>query len=263
MTIEDKRVLILGDTHGDLGHLIWAIDLAKKMDCDEIVQAGDFGYWEHTQHGQQFLDKLNTRLGHAGLKVHWIDGNHENHTVLRLNYGPGGNRHLPTPEGFWSIRPNINYIPRGTRWSWGGVEFLGIGGAFSIDKAARTEGVSWWPEEMITDHEVELASEDGAVDVVISHDVPMFVDLYPHLAALGMTRPWKWDENSLANRRQLDKVFDRTFPKRWYHGHYHIRYTDTVDGCKFTGLAANINQFGDPHWHWNQSATILQTDEVG
>jgi hypothetical protein len=233
------------------------------MDVDRIVQAGDFGYWEHTDKGHQFLGRLNSKLEKAGLKIHWIDGNHENHTVLRLNYGPGGNRHLPTPEGFWEIRPNINYIPRGTRWEWGGVSFLGIGGAYSIDKEYRTEGVSWWPEEMVTDAEVDAAVSGGQVDVVVSHDVPLFVDLTPHLMGVGITRPWKWDENSLRNRKQLSTVFDGVTPKRWYHGHYHLRYTESVDMCRFVGLAANINQFGDQDWSWTQSVVIVNTDEVG
>lgn len=262
MTIEDKRVLILGDTHGDLGHLIWAIDKAKAFDCDEIVQVGDFGYWEHTHEGGRFLDKLDGKLSQAGFKLHWIDGNHENHTVLRLNYGPGGNRHLPTPEGFWEIRPNINYIPRGTRWEWGGVSFLGIGGAYSIDKDYRKPGKSWWPEEMITDDEVQLCVEGGPVDVVISHDVPKFVDLYPHLANVGITRPWKWDEDSLANRQQLSEVYDAVKPQKWIHGHYHLRYTETVDGCKFTGLGCNLNYFNEVGWSLNQSVTILETDDL-
>lgn len=248
--------MLLGDTHGDLGHVMWAMDLAKRMDVDRIIQAGDFGYWEHTQSGVQFLNKLNRKLEAAGLEIEWIDGNHENHTKLRYQYPP-------REDGKVVVRPNITYIPRGTRWEWGGVSFLGIGGAYSIDKAHRTEGVSWWPEEMITDDEVAAAIEGGPVDVVVSHDVPLFVDLVPHLMGVGITRPWKWDANSLANREQLTKVFDAVKPKRWYHGHYHLRYTESVDMCRFVGLAANINQFDDPNWSRTQSVVIMNTDEVG
>jgi hypothetical protein len=247
--------MILGDTHGDLLHMAWAINVAQDNDVDYIIQAGDFGYWEHARSGFEFLNMLNDKLNKAGLQIHWIDGNHENHTKLRSDYPP-------REDGMVEIRPNIIYIPRGTRWEWGGATFLGIGGAYSIDKHRRTEGVSWWPEEMITDDEVALCADGGPVDIVISHDVPFFVDLSPHLFALGVTRPWKWDGNSLTNRRQLTEVFDAVRPKKWYHGHYHLRYTDTVDSCQFTGLGANINQFGDPNWSRNQSAVILQLDEI-
>jgi hypothetical protein len=191
----------------------------------------------------------------VGRTLHWVDGNHENHTKLRSDYSP-------REDGMVEVRPNIIYIPRGTRWEWGGVSFLGIGGAYSIDKSMRTEGISWWPEELITDEEVEAAIEGGEVDVVVSHDVPSFVDLTPHLIAIGV-RPFRWATNTLHCRIQLTNVFDAVKPKKWFHGHYHLRYTDRVDGCDFVGLGANLNQYNDPAWSRNQSVAVLNTDEVG
>lgn len=62
---------------------------------------------------------------------------------------------------------------------WAGVRFLGLGGAFSVDRNARKVGRSFWFEETITDEEVELACENGkdGVDVMLAHDVFTGVDI--------------------------------------------------------------------------------------
>lgn len=249
-----ETILFVGDSHGDAEFIDWAIDRAVRFECDHIVQVGDFGYWEHRANGIDFLDIVNYRLAVAGKTLHWVDGNHENHTLLRRKYGP-------REDGMVEIRENIIYIPRGTRWEWGGVSFLGIGGAHSIDKDSRSEGESWWPEELVTAEEVQRCVSDGPVDVVVAHDVPMFVDLSPHLWRAGV-RPWGWAGPSAENRSRLAQVFDGVRPKVWAHGHYHLQYTDSVDNCTFIGLDANVNQYRSKSWSWNQAIHVLSTSEV-
>lgn len=241
-------ILFVGDGHGDLWFYTWVIDKAVEMGVDHIVSAGDFGYWEHTVRGMQFLDTLNHQLELAGLEIWFVDGNHENHALLRT--------YEPREDGLVNIRDNIVYIPRGARWVWARTTFMGIGGAYSIDKDGRTEGVSWWPEETITDAEVFRCVDGGPVDVVVSHDVPMFVDLSRHLWREGV-QPWGWHGESLDNRLRLTEVFDGVKPRHWIHGHYHLDYTETTDRCTFIGLNANINQYGSPNWKWEQAISLF------
>jgi predicted phosphodiesterase len=47
MTAQNETVMFIGDTHGDLKHLQWVLDLAERLEVNHMVQVGDFGYWEH------------------------------------------------------------------------------------------------------------------------------------------------------------------------------------------------------------------------
>lgn len=247
------KVLLLGDVHGDAQWFSLACSVAKTLDCPMILQLGDFGYWEHVDRGREFLDACSESLEHHGLVCWWVDGNHENHEVLRLNYGPGGGRHNPTETGFWKIRNRLAYAPRGHRWTWGAHSFLALGGAYSIDKNHRTEGASWWPEETITDDEVTTCIEGGPVDVLVCHDAPASA-----VGAIPIQGTWdrqkdNWPE-SRANREQVQRVVDAVRPHLVVHGHYHHRNTETLrDGTRIEGFGRD----GDP-----ASMGVLDLDDL-
>lgn len=255
---------MVGDSHGNLDYLQQVIQYGiDEGDVDEIIQLGDFGYWEHTVGGVRFLDQLNEILIEHELKLHWVDGNHENHAMLRAKY---------KPHGLTPIRSNIVYIPRGTRWEWDGVTFLGIGGAYSIDKRSRladtAEAVrfnhmsenpypdhvfdSWWPEELITLEEVELACEGGHVDVVVSHDSPSCADTFEAYFTRTGSRLRPIPETT-QNQWRLQDVYNATLPKRWYHGHYHFPYRTKVGECIIEGLSCDGTR---------GSITILDTEDL-
>lgn len=118
--------------------------------------------------------------------------------------------------------PGLYYIPRGTSWTWNGVRFLGLGGAFSVDKAWRIEGVSWFRQEMITNADVEKCMDAGTCDVMLTHDVPHGV---PEIEAI---REWQTDTEinnfSKANRLALRAAADAAQPQLLVHGHLHSYY---------------------------------------
>lgn len=233
---EPTRLLLLGDVHGNDAWFDFACVNAVRRGCQAILQLGDFGYWEHRQGGVNFLDIASANLTEHDLICVWIDGNHENHEVLRLNYGPGGGRHAPTPEGWWMIRPRLFYAPRGSRWTWSGTQFLACGGAYSVDKQWRRLGTEWWPEETITVDEADECCDGGLCDVLVAHDAPA--------EAEGVIPPdGTWDRKkdaypeSLANRVLLQRIVDTTHPKLVVHGHYHTRNSTVLDsGVRVEGL---------------------------
>lgn len=265
----DEAILLAGDTHGDIKHCLYLLNMAEKQGIQTIFQLGDFGYWEHNAEGKAFLDHLARFLADHELDWYWLDGNHENHTLLRSTYPPRA-------DGLVEIRPRLTYVPRATRWVWGGVQFLAIGGAYSIDKGSRIMRMDtrnrrykeygskkkcelWWPEETITDDEVALCVDGGPVDVVLSHDVPSMVNMQFHFRVVGGTF-FKADTSTIMNRDRLQRVFDALRPAWWFHGHYHIPYTERLDLCSFEGLDANVRS----HHGWTPqgSWTIAFLDDL-
>lgn len=232
-----KRVLLIGDIHGDIDSLGYARDLARSYECDHIIQLGDFGlYWsgyadEFTQAAWRMFK--NTR----SLIV--LPGNHENYTVLDER-GWLTRRSpvvLPQRAGF--------YMPTGARVRIGESWCLFYGGAFSIDKAYRTEGRSWWPEEVSTpEQHVHAMHWNGRVDTVLSHDAPLWANIVVGRRMHDADK-MDWPE-TLVNRTKLQEVADKYHPTSWFHGHWHTSYVDTrqCDGVghseRIEGLNCNM-----------------------
>jgi len=223
---DPQRVLLLGDTHGNTSWTLSMIDQASALDADLILQLGDFGYWPRVRDGLRFLSAVEKRLGDRGLPLWFIDGNHEDHVSLRsAELGPG----------FVPISDHVTYLPRGTRWTWDSTEWLAVGGASSVDRNWRREGISWFPEEILTASQERAITESGSATVVVAHDAPWGVsflakryDLFTPPEARG---GWPADalRDSDRNMVRMRSVADSIQPRVWYHGHHHVRYDDVLD----------------------------------
>lgn len=239
------KVVFGGDTHGDINQVRWLIDQALMFGAQAVFVLGDFGIWSHLD-GGVFVNRVSEYSGRRGVPVYFLPGNHENYDLLD-GYERDNER---DEDGFVVLAPGVLYSPRGHRWMWGGVKFLSLGGAYSIDKqprvmqdwelvkkaeakvdqerhltpkeqyALRFPHTSWWPQEEITDEERERAIEGGEVDVMLTHDKPL------------ASRP-DWNRKNidecLPNQLQIQKVVDATRPKLLLHGHLHHAYSDTIE----------------------------------
>jgi hypothetical protein len=151
----------------------------------------------------------------------FIDGNHDDHRFLAK---------LPTwKNGLKQVAARIWYVPRGTRWEWDGIRFLGLGGAHSVDRTRRRrDGDAWWPEERITPEQAANVIAAGTADVMVTHDCPFGVNI-PNLE----DGAWQWPQYELAagdeHRRLLRTVVDEVRPASLWHGHYHRFYSQRVD----------------------------------
>ncbi len=220
-------VAFAGDWHGNT---LWAVDtivaLAEKG-VRVIVHCGDFGIWPGPQ-GHNYLRLVNNALIHCDITLGVVPGNHEYWNYLdqiSLRRGFGLVR-----LGLSALTPSrIVYLPRGYRWAWSGVRFAAFGGAVSVDRHSRMEGVDWWPQERVTYGDVRRLVDAGPVDVLVCHDRPSGAPL----PALEATRHL-WPADVLAeadgHRELIQQAVDGTGARLIVHGHYHDHSHDRVPG---------------------------------
>lgn len=269
--------MLLGDTHGNTKFLTNQIfPVAKEQGVQWIYQVGDFGYWEHTLQGRDFLDQVNESLARYGLNLLFIQGNHDKTSLIDKDY--------TEIDGFHVIRSSLWYAKNGTRWDYEGTSFIALGGAYSIDKEyrlkserqkaqlifdsysrdgryqafadwkkwqlanAEAKGSYWFPEEEMTDAEMDkILANDSSVDVILAHDKPFMSN--PMIKLLPI-------EECLPNQRRLQKAVNVLQPKLFVHGHLHARYTDTIrcgnDGkvTRVEGLGADVPNFNQLDSDW-------------
>lgn len=208
------RVLVAGDWHGNTERAVSVIRSAGIRSVPVVLQLGDFGFWTPSSGTDRYLDAVDAACDAFGVELLWVDGNHECFPALYA---------LPLNDiGVRPVRDHITHLPRGFRWTWHGRRWMALGGAHSVDRHLRSPGRSWWPEEYLTDADVDRAIGGGPVDVMVTHDCPDRVDI-PGLAPDGFF-PAAQIADAEAHRYLVGKVVDATGPGMLLHGHYHRRY---------------------------------------
>jgi hypothetical protein len=221
------RILIVGDLHCDTLAARAAIDHAAAVHADVILQLGDFGFWPRTEPGRKFLRKVEARLGQVGVDLWWVDGNHDDHKALAAR--------PVRADGRRRVSDHIWHLPRGHRWTWEGTVWVAAGGAVSVDQKWRTEGVSWFPEEALTDGDVNAIVAGGKAQVLISHDAPWGVPTLGRELQLDrppVQRESEWPADLLQasddHMHRVRNIVDRVSASRVFHGHHHVRYDDLL-----------------------------------
>ena len=110
-----------------------------------------------------------------------------------------------------------------------------VSGALSIDAVYRTPGVSWWPNEELSERNypaiLELY-EAAKPRIVIAHDAPFVKDYI-----LGGNAE---DKKRFPNRTSdllMPAMIKIHSPEIWVHGHYHCRSDWKIDKTRYIGLA--------------------------
>lgn len=234
-----KRLLVAGDTHGDTEHCEYLNVVAVEKGCDAVYIVGDFGYWEHMSDGVTFLDDLDAIAAESGVDFYWNDGNHDKISLALRMYGDQRD-----DEGFILVRPHVHYAWRGHRWTWNGVRFIALGGAYSVDKEYRlawerdaahkramlnvtrlpenqlsedTAGMQWFPEEEMTDNELDtiLLTDSSPVDIMLTHDKPASSNPFFNRKNIAECMP---------NQKRMQRAMETLRPRAFIHGHLHHRY---------------------------------------
>lgn len=218
-SLSDPRLIaVAGDWHGNLGFALRQIARARAAAAEVIVQCGDFGYWRGDPRTRKYLFRLERAIADAGIWLLWVDGNHEDHE--RLLGQP-----IEASTGLRPITEHIAHLPRGHRWTWGDHTWLALGGAVSMDQQWRVPGIDWWPGEALTPSDIDAAVGGGPTDVMVCHDAPAGPAIPD---PREIEPPADLVEQANQHRAAIRSVVDATRPGALWHGHFHVRYSATI-----------------------------------
>lgn len=177
---------------------------------DYVIILGDFGLYWH--------DDKTFRHWHKWLQAKpwttlWLDGNHENFDLtnfMKVSEWHGGKVH---EDG------SIIHLMRGQVYDIEEKKFFVMGGADSVDKANRIEGMSWWKEEVPNFSEINeainnLIANENNVDYVLTHTCPAEL-----ITKMFNLTPWP-EYNNVERILQHFLELKINF-KKWYFGHWH------------------------------------------
>lgn len=215
-------IYITGDTHGDIDYDKLLFLKEKHLSYDDyLIICGDCGICWSKSLLPSFLKLYNA----IGCTILYVDGNHENFNMIDefpIVEFKGARMH--------QIDEHIHHILRGEIMELEGKTFLCLGGAVSTDKNLRTENVSWWSNEEISDNDIDNAIKNlqrygNKVDYVITH----CIDTQTVLNTFGYRRDKCTDQLNF-----IDLVCEY---KHWYFGHYHIdRQLDVKKTCLYQNI---------------------------
>lgn len=210
-------IYITGDTHGEIMRFYEAgFEGESNLTKDDIVIiCGDFGFLFYPEFRPEYIvqQKELDELAQKPYTILFVDGNHENFPLIYshpVEYWNGGKVHR--------IRQNILHLMRGQVYNIDGTKVFAMGGAYSIDKYMRREGLSWWKEELPTNDEYREATQNlrevgNAVDIILSHTAPREIirkmGKYPDIHDGELTGFLDWI------------MYEVQF-KKWFFGHWHM-----------------------------------------
>ena len=210
-----QPINVLGDHHGYIDMMFDHVDENAIRDA-VILHVGDgeegINFWH--EHFQLFNDECAKR----GLLYLGMRGNHCDPSFF---------------DGSVDM-PHFKLVPDYTRLAVDGKSWLLAGGATSIDRQDRKNGLDWWPEEKFRLRR-DLAPP---ADVLVTHSGPRwigpsssndFVDIYAQSES-------EMNDTDLIGELETERMlheelFRLVRPKHWYLGHFHEPQVANHQGC--------------------------------
>jgi len=245
-----NKIYVAGDFHGEID--IEKLNVnnfpeQKELEGTNIlIQVGDFGFiWKNEEEHKRLKSIyeapsiIPTKKEDRTEKwwLNWLDkknfftlfigGNHENYNRLEkyplIDFCGGKAAQIST---------KVFYLQNGYIYDFDGLKFWMFGGATSIDKDNRIEGLSWWPQEIPSYSQMQfgldqLKENNYQIDYIITHTLPkLMIERYAQSNLGG-----NFHEKAKLNyvfpcpvSSYLNNVFEvmRGRYKRWYAGHFHF-----------------------------------------
>ena len=217
------RVFITGDQHGNTDNIIYLNFKEKLSENDLVISLGDFGapYWSA---------KKKTKLDMETFEV--FNQFHTNFAIIQGNHSKRFERvkwfkqtKFCNGNSFYFQKyPNFHFLQNGEVYTINDMNFLVIGGGYSVDKYIRiAKGWTWEPEEKLNDEEKSkirnLISANVNYDFILTHVAPL--ELQPTWLFLDFV-----DQSTVETDEEefLSEIRQKINYKAWFFGHYHGDY---------------------------------------
>jgi len=243
-----NKIFVCGDLHGeiDIGTLnVNNFPEQKELtDNNILLQVGDFGLVfdaKNVRHKRMHSvyeapeivsGNISKRSKQEAHWLKWLDekpfytlfigGNHENYD--RLEKFPLIDFHGGKAA---QISEKVFYLKNGYIYDFGGKKFWMFGGATSIDKQWRIEGITWWRQEIPSYKEMQfgldnLRDANYKVDYIITHTLPNEIIKYYANNKMSDDFTVKLSVNCPVSTF-LDNVLEIMKDNyiHWYTGHFH------------------------------------------
>ena len=206
-------IYILGDNHGKYKQLLKMINDYDLKDS-YIIHVGDGGEgFDNYYDSLLTFNNLNNEFSKRNIQYLSIRGNHSDPDFFN------GNIKLS----------NFELLEDYTLREIEGIKFFFVGGATSIDRKVRQEGVSWWRDEKFN----LIPEKAQKCDVLITHSAPS----WNGPTSKGPIVHWEIDDESLwseccQERSDISKLIELCEPKKHFCGHFHTSYNNINNNCQ-------------------------------
>jgi hypothetical protein len=224
--IDGVMIGLIGDLEGDRD---WAVSrlraLGERGDVQVACQLGDlrFGMGPHAE---EYLAAIESACAELGIQLLCISGNHEDWARLDRLWGDPRWQHDDGSPRPIDLSEHVTMLPRGHRWVMGGRSFVALGSAPSVNRHLLTEGVDWWPSEVLRQAHVDATIAAGHAEVMLTHDSPGPPYCTGPVADIIRDNPWDWPATSIAYAQEgVDKLTEAVVgvrPLLLAHGHFHV-----------------------------------------
>jgi len=213
MNFSFDQILIVGDTHAQYSRLFEELDRFSLTNTLLIhVGDGGEGFLPHKKQLRQF-ELLNNSFKKRGVEYWSIRGNHSDPAYF---------------DGSVNLS-NFKLLPDYHTAIINNQKFQFVGGAISIDRIWRKEGVSYWKDEPFVFDETKAEK----CDVLITHSSPTWNG--PIEKSVFIERRKLEDvelsKDMFNERNDHDKLIAACSPKKHYCGHFHKSYYSEYAGC--------------------------------
>lgn len=243
-------IYITGDVHGAITNRFNYYSDYNKVG-NKVIILGDFGLVFFNEKANKLRDEIELPLVNYlegfNCEFLFIDGNHDN--IDRLHDIPDLYRY---GAKVGEIASNVFYLKRGNVYTIEDKTFACMGGATSIDRGNRTEGVNWWYNENPSSVEWSTLQSNlfklhNKVDYVLTHTPPMSIArriLKWEMMCNYHMPEYMIDDDMIHSvncptAKTLDIVSNMISFKVWFYGHMHH---DLVikDYPKYVGMYKQI-----------------------